>query len=183
VVLDRQVRRGTDAILSIGVTGIANNNKFESTNAAWPVHYKDVRTLGKWFLDGVEFSTDLNSKSRYQGNAGLMVGDLVIGSTPTATQVVRAAAGVRYRASIMTKPASGVLFGSQTMRLQFLDKDFKTLSQKAVGTGDNIKWHKISTGAVVSPKGTRYARIVIGELSKETETGSFYYDNFTLEAF
>lgn len=173
----------TEATLSVGIPSIANNNLFEYPGAVtWPMAYEKVRTLGKWFLDGVEFTADLHTEAKYSGSYGLTLADEA-GGRVTATQVVRATANVHYRLSVMVMPKGGMLFGHHTARVQFLDKDFKRLGGAAVDTGTTTTWHRITTAPTVAPAGTRYARILLGETNLETETGTFYYDNVRLEAF
>jgi hypothetical protein len=169
-----------DAILSIGVTSVASNGKFESAAGfSWPTPPAQVRTINKWFLDGTEFSVGPEPSAAFSGNVGLELFDL---GRATATQVVRAAPMVRYRLSVMTR-AAAALNGSQVVRLQFLDKDFARIGGLDVDTGSATAWHKLSTGLLVSPDRTKFVRIILGDSNVRSDTGTHWYDSVQLEAF
>jgi hypothetical protein len=164
----------TDALLSAGFSTIASNGGFESTSVTTGVSWGSVTALSKWHLfASAGGSSTRKTTSAAAGSYGLRNADPNPGHA-SATQLLRAAAGVNYGVSVKTRRISGP--SAQAVYLDFLDKDKKRISVYTASTGTSTSWTTVSRKQT-SPAGTRYLRIILYGGSGAGATSTFDYDS------
>ncbi|MBA3394298.1 MAG: CAP domain-containing protein [Deltaproteobacteria bacterium] len=168
-----------DAILSAGVSTILSNAGFESTSITANVDHAAVRTLQRWhtYASGGGTATR-RAGSQEAGSFGLRTVDVTAGKS-LATQVVRAAAGVRYEVSARTRHVSGA--SQQTLYLDFLRADFTRISVVTANTGTATTWATTSVLAD-APSGTRYVKILLYAGSGADAASTHDWDTVKLTA-
>ena len=164
----------SDALLSAGFGTIASNGGFESSSVTSGVSWGNVTALSKWHLfASAGGSSTRKTASANAGSYGLRNADPDPGHA-SATQLLRAAAGVNYGVSVKTRRISGP--SAQAVYLDFLDKDKKRISVYTVSTGTSTSWTTVSRKET-SPTGTRYLRIILYGGAGGGATSTFDYDS------
>jgi uncharacterized protein YkwD len=171
----------TDAILSAGAATLVSNAGFESPGTVTSgVAFSDVRTLNRWHLKATSGgSSAIRSGSGSAGSYGLRQVDPDPGLV-SATQLVRAAAGVSYRLSATTRRLSGS--AQQVVYLDFLNGSFGRIQAATVPAAASSDWQTVTVGEV-SPAGTRYVRVIFWGSSTAGDRSTYDFDVVRLEAF
>ena len=166
----------TDALFSAGFGTIVSNGGFETSSITTGVTFSAVRTLSRWHTSG---SAVRSTSAENAGSYGLRETDPDPGAV-AATQLVRASAGVNYRASAAVRRISGAT--GQTLYLDFLDKAYARIAVKTVGTGTATTWGTIKVEDA-APAGTTYVRVILYGSAASAKKSVFDWDSVKLEAF
>jgi uncharacterized protein YkwD len=148
----------TDAVLSTGFGTIAANGGFESSAITANVAFGSVRTLSRWHTYAAAGgSTARATAAKATGTYGVRVADKD-GGAASATEVVRGAASINYRAVAKSRRVSGS--GAQSVVLDFLDGNFARISAVTAKAGVGSTFaDTIAEGT--SPAGTKYVRVIL----------------------
>lgn len=169
-----------DAIFSAGLGSIASNGGFESDAITAGVSFSAVRTLNRWHTNkSTGGAASRTSAAAQAGSFGLRLGDPDPGSV-SGTQVVRAAAGVNYRVTAMTRRVAGA--SSQTLYLDFLDGNFARLKAVTASAGTSGSFVTVKSEEV-SPAGTRYVRVILWGSGTAGHKSTFDWDTVRIAAW
>ena len=169
-----------DAVFSAGFGSIAANGGFESDAFTRGVAFSAVRTLNRWHTQSsTGGSANRTTAARQAGSWGLRQVDPDPGNT-AVTQVVKAAAGVNYRASAMARKNSGAT--SQILYLDFLDASFARIRAVTASGGTSTTFAQVKAEEV-APAGTRYVRVILWGSGSAGHRSTFDWDQVRVEAW